>query len=139
MVSYRPSYPSFAYDITHTRNIRQGGMLLTTARAFAPDALLAIKPNLPGRGSPRRVPGPVESLGSREVVQNLLYETYVRFVDLDRRSFQIIADFCTGKAEPLAAIVSMSDVGLNDRSILLCEASHSSMDESVRTTSRSSL
>ena len=105
VVSYRPSYPSAAYDITHTRNISRGGMLLTTARAFAPGARLAIQLNLPGRGSPRRVPGTVESLGSREVVQNLLYETHVRFVDPDRRSFQIIADFCTGKAEPLAAPV----------------------------------
>ncbi len=105
MVSYRPSYPSVAYDITHTRNISQGSMLLTTARAFAPGARLKIQLNLPLRGSPRRVPGTVETVGSRDIVQNLLYETRVRFVDLDRRSFQIIADFCTGKAEPLAAIV----------------------------------
>ena len=104
VVSYRPSYPSAAYDITHTRNISRGGMLLTTATAFAPAARLAIQLNLPLRGSPRRVPGTVEAVGSRAIVRNLLYETRVRFVDLDRRSFQIIADFCTGKAEPLAAI-----------------------------------
>lgn len=104
VVSYGPKYPRAVYDITHTRNISQGGMLLTTTRAFASGAGLAIQASLPFRGSPRRVPGTVQAVGSREIVQSPLYETRVRFVDVDRRSFQIIGDFCAGKAKPLAAI-----------------------------------
>ena len=105
VVGYRRKYPTAVYDITHARNISQGGLLLTTARAFAPGARLAIWTRLPFRGALRLVPGIVEAVKSREIVHSLLYETRVRFVDLDRRSFPIIADFCTGKAEPLAAPV----------------------------------
>ena len=104
VVSYRPSYPRAAYDITHTRNISRGGMLLTTARAFAPGARLAIQLNLPLRGSPRRVPGTVEAVGSREIVQGLLYETRLEFVDLDQRSSQIIRAFCAGTTDAFTAV-----------------------------------
>ena len=103
VVSYRSKDPSAVYDIAHARNISRRGMLLTTARAFAPAARLAIPRKLPFRGSLRRVPGTVEAVGSREIVQNLLYETCVRFIDLGRRSRPIPGDFRAGKAEPLAA------------------------------------
>ncbi len=104
VVSYRRKYPIAVLDITHARNISQGGMLLTTARAFAPGARLAICTRLPFRGSLRLVQGTVEAVESREIVQRLLYEIRVRFVDLDRLSFQIIGDFCARKADVLAAI-----------------------------------
>ncbi len=104
VVSYRRKYTIAVLDITHARNISQGGMLLTTARAFAPGARLAIRTRLPFRGALRLVPGIVEAVESREIVRGLLYETRVRFVDLDRRSSQIIGDFCAGKPATLAAI-----------------------------------
>ncbi len=103
VVSYRPTYPTAIHDITHTRNISQGGMLLTTARAFAPGDLLAIVARLPVRGSPSLVTGTAGAVGSREIVPRLIYETRVRFVDPDRRSFQVIRDFCSGKASALPA------------------------------------
>ncbi len=103
VVSYRRKYPIAVLDITHARNVSQGGMLLTTARAFGGGARLAIRARLPLRDSPRLVPGTAEAVGSREIAQRLLYETRVRIVDLDRRSFQIIGEFCALKAEPLAA------------------------------------
>ncbi len=78
-------------------------MLLTTARAFAPGSRLVIQARLTFQGSPRLVQGTAEAVGSREIVRDLLYESRVRFLDLDRRSFQIIEDFCKGNADQYAA------------------------------------
>lgn len=103
VVSYRPKDPTAGHGIGQTRNISQGGMLLTTARAFAPGDRLVIRTRPPFLGSPRLVPGTAQVVGSREIVQSFLYETRLRFVDLDRRSSQIIGHFCTGKADVLAA------------------------------------
>ena len=74
VVSYRAKQPTAIYDITHTRNISRGGMLLTTARAFAPGDLLAIAARLAGNGSPRLVRGTAGAVESKEMVPSLLYE-----------------------------------------------------------------
>ena len=103
VVTYRPEHPRAVYDITHTQNISQGGMLLTTASALAPATRLLIQARLTFRGSPRLVQGTAEVLGHRELVPNLLYETRVRFLDLDRRPLQIIGHFCAEAADALAA------------------------------------
>ena len=103
VVSYRPEDPTAGYGIAQTRNISQGGVLLTTARAFAPGALLAIRVRLPLRCSPSFVSGTAESVESREIVQRLLYETRLRLVDLNGWSSQIIGDFCAGTTDVLAA------------------------------------
>ena len=42
---------------------------------------------------------------SEEIVPKLLYETRVRFVDQDKRHFQIIGDLCTENAEVFGAAV----------------------------------
>ncbi len=102
VVSYRPEDPTAGYGIAQMRDISQGGMLLTTARAFAPGALLAIRIRLPFRCSPSFVSGTAESVESREIVQHL-YETRLQFVDLDRWSTRIIGDFCAGTTDVLAA------------------------------------
>jgi len=94
VVHYRPKDPRAGYDITQTRNVSSAGMLLMTARAYEPGERLAIQARLPFPGSPRLVQGIAEAVASREIVRRLLYETRVRFVDLDRRSFRTIGDFC---------------------------------------------
>ena len=68
VVSCRPKDLTAGYDISETRTISQGGMLLTTARAFASGARLAIWIRLPCRGLRRLMLATVEALGSREVV-----------------------------------------------------------------------
>lgn len=65
VVRYRPKEPTAGYDITQTRNISQGGMLLTTARAFEAGERLAIQARLPVRGSPRMAEGTAEAIASR--------------------------------------------------------------------------
>ena len=78
-------------------------MLLTTATIFAPGTRLAIQARLAFQGLPTLMHGTAEVLGFRELVPNLLYETRVRFVDLDRRALQTIADFCAENAGQWAA------------------------------------
>ncbi len=102
LVGYRPKDQTVGYDISEARNVSQGGMLLTTARAFAPGAQLALWVKLPSRGLPRLMLATVEAVGSREVVPSLIYETRVRFVDLDRLSVQIIGDFCAEMGDALS-------------------------------------
>ncbi len=93
MVRYHPREVTTGYDITQTRDLSQGGMLVTTAMAFAKGARLTVRLTLP---APRpRVPATVEAVDSREVVENLIYETRVRFIDLHRWSFRMIGELCT--------------------------------------------
>lgn len=92
-VSYRAKDATTGYDITQTRNLSQGGMLVTTARAFERGTRLSIRLTLP-------VPHPAvhataEAVDSRGLVQNLVYETRVRFIDLDRYSFREVGDLCS--------------------------------------------
>lgn len=103
VVSYRPMEPTAGYDITQTRNISQGGMLLTTARAFAAGDQLAIQARLPFGDSPRIVETIAKAIESREIVPGLLYETRVQFVDLDTSSFRPIEAFCAGGADAVSA------------------------------------
>ena len=102
VVTYRPTDLTERYDISQTRNISQGGMLVTTARAFAPGTRLLIQARLTFRGSPRLVHGTAEAVKSREIVPSLIYDTRVRFLDLDRRSVQEIGDFCKGEVDQVA-------------------------------------
>ena len=104
VVSYRPEDLTARYDITHTRNVSQGGMLLTTARAFGRGVVLAVHVKLTYRGSSSSVQGTAEVVESREVVSCLIYETRVRFLDWARRSRQILGDFRAGEADPVAAM-----------------------------------
>ncbi len=61
VVSYRLKYPTAVYDITHTRSISEGAMLLTTARAFERRVRLVVRTRLPFRGSTRLVQGTAET------------------------------------------------------------------------------
>ena len=103
VVSYRPELPTAVDDITHTRNVSQGGMLLTTARAFEPGVQLAVQVRLTPRSSLHLAEGTAEAVTSKELVRSLIYETRVRFIDVDERSLQIIGEFCAGEAAPAAA------------------------------------
>ena len=103
VVTYRPDYPTARYDISHTRNVSQGGMLLTTSGAFTPGTRLAIQLRLSFRDAPTLMQGTAEVLAYRELVPNLLSETRVRFVDFDGQSAEVIAGFCAREPEALGA------------------------------------
>ncbi|MDJ0863354.1 MAG: PilZ domain-containing protein [Gammaproteobacteria bacterium] len=93
VVTFRPELPTAAYDITHTRNVSQGGMMLTTASAYARGTRLAIQVPLSFRNALTLMQGTAEVLAYRELVPNLLSETRLRFVAFDRQSAEVIASF----------------------------------------------
>jgi hypothetical protein len=79
------------YDLSQTKNIGQGGVMVTTSRKFAAGTQLAITVTFPF------VPQRIEILGtvvsSKEIAKNLLYETRVAFSDLNKKFFQELGDF----------------------------------------------
>lgn len=81
VVSYRSRGIGSSYDISQSKNLSQGGMLLTTNRALAGGALLTMTLRLP------HMPDAIEVIGkvvmSKEIVRELIYDTHVQFARLD--------------------------------------------------------
>ncbi|UCD14817.1 MAG: PilZ domain-containing protein [Candidatus Omnitrophota bacterium] len=91
VVSYRVKQLSDNYDLSQTKNVSQGGMLLTTNRKFDKDTCLAMTVRFPFIRQKIEVTGRVVS--SKEVVKNLIYETRLQFLDLDEDFFQELGKF----------------------------------------------
>ena len=90
VVSYRVKAEVDNYDITQTRNLSLGGMLLTTNRNFSPGTILAIDVRLPFFIDAISFTGRV--LDSKEVVKELIYDTYIQFLDIDSKAEGILKD-----------------------------------------------
>jgi hypothetical protein len=75
-------------DISQTRNVGMGGMLLTTNRQFDPGINLALEIRLPFDPHPIMLIGKV--LESREVTKNLIYDTRLAFLAVDERHRKVI-------------------------------------------------
>ena len=90
VVSYRVKAEVDNYDITQTRNLSLGGMLLTTNRNFSPGTILAIDVRLPFFIDAISFTGKV--LDSKEVVKELIYDTYIQFLDIDSKAEGILKD-----------------------------------------------
>ncbi len=67
-------------DITQTRNISLGGILITTDKQIAVGTVLKLKLKIPA--APTDVEVKVEVVDSKEKVKDLLYETRGRFLAL---------------------------------------------------------
>ncbi len=91
VVSYRSKCTGSSYDISQSKNLSQGGMLLTTIRAFTGGALLTMTLRLP------HMPDAIEVLGkvvmSKEIVRDLIYDTHVQFARLDERARKQLGSF----------------------------------------------
>jgi hypothetical protein len=94
VVSYRVKEFVSDYDISQSKNVSQGGMLLTTNREFGPGDLLLMTLRLPFMPDAMEVTGQV--VGSREIVRDLIYDTRVRFDGLDGRSVSRLREFVVG-------------------------------------------
>lgn len=90
VVSYRVKAEVDNYDITQTRNLSLGGMLLTTNRNFSPGTILAIDVRLPFFIDAISFTGKV--LDSKEVVKDLIYDTYIQFLEIDSKAEGIVKD-----------------------------------------------
>lgn len=88
IVSYRIFEENDKADITQTKNISMGGMLLTTNRQFEPGTSLALEIRLPFDPNPIMLIAKV--LDSREITKNLIYDTRLMFLAVDERHRKVI-------------------------------------------------
>lgn len=96
VVSYRIQKAPDNYDLSQTKNVSQGGLLVTTNRKFEKGIFLAITIRFPFIMQRIEVTGQV--VESKEVVRNLIYETRVRFLDLDTEFFRKLGEFIDKRA-----------------------------------------
>lgn len=89
VVAYRILEEEAGSDITQTKNISLGGMLLTTNRKFPVGAKLALEIRLPVDPSPIMLVCSV--VESKEVVSNLIYDTRLAFLEVDKKHQKIIS------------------------------------------------
>ena len=80
VVSYHIQKEDANYDLTQTKNVSQGGMLLTTNRKFDKGTRLDMTMQFPFLDDKIRVVA--EVVGSKEILKDLIYETRLRFYDL---------------------------------------------------------
>ena len=90
IVSYRILDEINNVDITQTKNISLGGMLLTTNRIFNPGTSLAIEIRLPFDPNPIMLIGKV--IESREIVKDVIYDTRIQFLAVDEKHRKIIGE-----------------------------------------------
>ncbi|MDI6759097.1 MAG: PilZ domain-containing protein [Candidatus Omnitrophota bacterium] len=75
-------------DITQTKNISLGGMLLTTNMQFKPGTNLALEIRLPFDPNPIMLIARV--IESRQIIENLVYDTRLMFLAVDEQHRPII-------------------------------------------------
>ena len=90
IVSYRILDESDSRDITQTKNISLGGMLLTTNRQFNPGTNLALEIRLPFDPNPIMLVGKV--LESKQITRNLIYDTRISFLAVDEKHRAVIGE-----------------------------------------------
>jgi len=90
IVSYRILEEVNNVDITQTKNLSLGGMLLTTNRKFNLGTNLALEIRLPFDPSPIMIVARV--LESHEISKDLIYDTRLEFLAVDERHRSIIKE-----------------------------------------------
>ena len=90
IVSYRILEENEKTDISQTKNISLGGMLLTTNRKFNAGTSLALELRLPFDPNPIMLIGKV--VESREITKNLIYDTRISFLAVDEKHRGVIGE-----------------------------------------------
>lgn len=88
MVSYRILEEAEKVDLTQTKNISVGGMLLTTNKFFSPGTKLVLEIRLPIDPIPIMLIGKV--IESGEVTRNLIYDTRIEFLAVDENHRRLL-------------------------------------------------
>lgn len=88
IVSYRIVKDFSNVDTAQTKNLSQGGMLLTTNRKFNPDTILALEIRLPFAQDSIRLTGKV--LQSHEVTKDLIYDTRIMFLKVKEKQKKVL-------------------------------------------------
>jgi len=95
VVSYRIKEPMGSYDLSQTKNVSQGGILLTTNRIFDKGIQLVMNIRFPL--VPHKIEVTGEVVDSKEIVRDLIYETRIKFLDLDEGFFKELGEFIKKK------------------------------------------
>ncbi len=90
IVSYRMLEENNSIDISQTKNLSLGGMLLTTNKQFSPGTNLALEIRLPFDPHPIMVIGRV--VDSREITKALIYDTRLQFLAVDENHRKVMTD-----------------------------------------------
>ncbi len=89
VVSYRVLDDADDIDVTQTKNLGLGGMLLTTNKEFKPGTNVALEIRLPFDPHPIIIIGKV--LESKEITKDLIYDTRILFLAVDECHKKVIA------------------------------------------------
>ena len=99
IISYRDaSAKELKNEITQTKNISTGGLLLTTDKQISPETVLIVKLRLPGASD--YIDIKVKVMDSKQRVNTIFYETRVKFVGIreeDRDAIRKIIETIKGK------------------------------------------
>jgi len=90
IISYRILKEADNTDISQTKNLSMGGMLLTTNRSFGPGTELALTLRLPFAAEPITLTGRV--IESKEILKNLIYDTRIELTSVEGVKKKIIDD-----------------------------------------------
>ena len=91
VVRYHTADEYLDYDLSQTRNISQGGLLMTTNRMFSPGISVAMTVFFPFMDNAAEVLGDV--VESREIMEDQIYETHVHFHGLEEKMSEQLAGF----------------------------------------------
>ena len=91
VVSYKIKKIPNDYDLSQTKNVGQGGVLLTTNRKFEAGTQLALMIKFPF--VPQRIEVSATVVESKEIAKDLVYETRLAFSDIDKKFFQELEGF----------------------------------------------
>jgi len=91
VINYRIQELPDSYDLSQTKDVSQGGALLTTNKPFEKGTHLTMNLRIPF--VPQKIELKGKVVGSREVVRDLVYETRVSFLGLDENFFKKLGEF----------------------------------------------
>jgi len=81
IVSYRILEEGDNIDVSQTKNLSLGGMLITTNRQFSAGTRLVLEIRLPFDPNPILLVGKV--VASQEITKDLIYDTRLEFISID--------------------------------------------------------
>ncbi|MFA5093378.1 MAG: PilZ domain-containing protein [Candidatus Omnitrophota bacterium] len=90
IVSYRVLPANDKFDITQTKNLSLGGMLLTTNCQFPAGTNLSLEIRLPF--DPNAIIIIAKVLESKEVTKGIIYDTRLIFLTIDEKHKKTISD-----------------------------------------------
>lgn len=89
IVSYRILEEEDNIDVSQTKNLSLGGMLITTNKQFEPEVKLLLEIRLPFDPKPIILVGKV--IDSCEIIKDLIYDTRLEFLSIDEAHKNIVS------------------------------------------------